>query len=264
MSTENTPRMRENIHTHTVRCHHAVGTEREYIENAVARGLRVLGFADHSPQIFPDGYVSGVRMLPQQLPEYVRTLTALRKEYRDRIDIRIGLEMEYYPACFAPTLDWIRRCGVEFLILGQHWTGNEAGKEHAFNATADEKRLIRYVDQSLEGLRTGVFTYAAHPDGFRFTGDEAAYRRHMERFCREAKALDVPLEINLQGVREHRPYPCERFWRIAAEVGNRVVFGIDAHQPHVILDEQPYADGMEFCRRLGIEPEGHFTLRDIR
>ena len=103
--------MLENYHTHTARCHHAKGTERDYIEAAVDRGLTVLGFADHGPQIFPDGYVSGIRMLPEELPEYVRTLTELKEEYREKIDIRIGLELEYYPACFAKTADWIRQCG---------------------------------------------------------------------------------------------------------------------------------------------------------
>jgi len=68
MQTEITP-MLENIHTHTARCHHAKGTERDYVEAAIDRGLAVLGFADHGPQIFPDGYVSGIRMLPEELPE---------------------------------------------------------------------------------------------------------------------------------------------------------------------------------------------------
>lgn len=256
--------MRENVHTHTARCHHAKGTEREYIEAAIDRGLAVLGFADHGPQIFPEGYVSGIRMLPEELPEYVRTLTELRQEYKNHIDIRIGLELEYYPACFDETVAWIRKCGVEFLILGQHWIGNEIGETHTFHPSDDPARLTAYVDQSLDGLRTGLFSYAAHPDAFRFVGNPAVYREQMTRFCREAKRLNVPLEINLQGVMENRPYPREDFWQIAAETGNRVVLGIDAHQPHVIRDEQPYLDAHKLCRAWGITPEEHIELRDIR
>ena len=258
-------KMTENIHTHTALCHHAVGTVREYAEAAAARGLRVLGFADHSPQFMPEGIVSGMRMLPEQLPGYVRELTELRREYEGRLDIRIGLELEYYPDSFDEILSWIRECGVEYLILGQHWlVGREKGEAHAFAPTTDEGRLKQYVDQMLEGLKTGVFTYVAHPDAFGFTGDEAVYRRHMERFCRGARELDVPLEINLQGLMENRAYPTDRFWRIAAETGNRVVFGLDAHQPHVVANEKPYQDGLLYCERLGIVPEEHFVLRDIR
>lgn len=263
MSIEIPAHMPENIHTHTARCHHATGTEREYIEAAIARGMRVLGFADHAPQFYPTDYVSGVRMLPEELPGYVETLSRLREEYRDRIEIRIGLELEYYPDCFEKTLDWIRRCGVEYLILGQHWTGNEIGERHTFDATDDEARLSLYVEQSLAGLRTGVFTYVAHPDGFHFTGDDGVYRRYMEHYCREARAMDIPLEINLQGLSQRRAYPDLRFWRIAAEVGCRIVLGCDAHQPEAMRDEQPYREGIDYCRMLGVTPEEHFTLRAI-
>ena len=39
--------MFSNLHTHTTRCRHAFGTEREYIEAAITQGIRVLGFSDH-------------------------------------------------------------------------------------------------------------------------------------------------------------------------------------------------------------------------
>ena len=46
----------ESLHTHTFRCGHASGTEREYIENAIAAGFDTLGFSDHAPYVFRDGY----------------------------------------------------------------------------------------------------------------------------------------------------------------------------------------------------------------
>ena len=41
--------MTENYHTHTYRCGHAVGTERDYVEAALKAGIRTLGFSDHTP-----------------------------------------------------------------------------------------------------------------------------------------------------------------------------------------------------------------------
>ena len=66
-----------NFHTHTFRCHHAEGTEREYIETALGLGMKTLGFSDHTPYFFDGDYYSGFRMDPEQLPDYVRTLTEL-------------------------------------------------------------------------------------------------------------------------------------------------------------------------------------------
>ena len=70
-----------NYHTHTYRCHHASGTEREYIEKAIAEGLKIMGFADHVPMPFPDGHQSHFRVYIEELEDYVRTLEALREEY---------------------------------------------------------------------------------------------------------------------------------------------------------------------------------------
>ena len=38
-----------NYHTHTYRCGHAEGSERDYAEKAAKAGLRILGIADHTP-----------------------------------------------------------------------------------------------------------------------------------------------------------------------------------------------------------------------
>ena len=65
-----------NFHTHTPRCHHAKGSEREYIEQAIANGFTTLGFSDHVPQPFKNSYVSTIRMAMEELDDYVGTLRA--------------------------------------------------------------------------------------------------------------------------------------------------------------------------------------------
>ena len=52
----------QNFHTHTRRCGHADGEDREYVEAAIRAGIRILGFSDHSPMIFPSGHRSGFRV----------------------------------------------------------------------------------------------------------------------------------------------------------------------------------------------------------
>ena len=87
--------MKANYHTHTWRCNHAEPDERAYVQAALDTGLKVLGFSDHSPYPFDDGYCSGFRMRCDQTAEYIRTIAALRDEYRGDIDIHIGFEAEY-------------------------------------------------------------------------------------------------------------------------------------------------------------------------
>ena len=68
--------------------------ERKYIENAFKAGMTTLGFSDHAPYTFPDGYSSGFRMDFSDLVDYVGTLTGLREEYKSDIRILIGFETD--------------------------------------------------------------------------------------------------------------------------------------------------------------------------
>ena len=92
--------LKANYHTHTYRCQHAYGSEREYIEAAIRRGIAELGFSDHVPCPFKDGYVSGIRMTMEQAPEYVYAIRELGKEYASDIKLYVGFEAEYIPEFF--------------------------------------------------------------------------------------------------------------------------------------------------------------------
>ena len=61
-----------NYHTHTPLCRHAKGSVMEYAQAACDAGLTILGFSDHTPYCFPEGYYSHMRMYPDQLSGYVR------------------------------------------------------------------------------------------------------------------------------------------------------------------------------------------------
>lgn len=256
--------MTENYHTHTARCRHAGGTEREYIETAIERGVKVLGFSDHAPQLFPGDYYSSFRMYPEEIEDYIRTLSALREEYHRDIDIKIGFEAEYYPALFEKLLKFIAPYEVDYMILGQHYINNEYDiKIDSYDATENESHLETYVNQCLEGLSTGKFTYLAHPDIFRFEGDDEVYKHHYRRLCEGAKKLGIPLEINFLGLGSGRTYPSEKFFKIAAEVGNDVIFGADAHRPENLCKPETLETAKKFAAVLGITPIDTVKLRKI-
>ena len=82
-----------NFHTHTTRCNHAVGEDRQYVEEAIKGGLKVLGFSDHSPYFFSGDYYSTFRMKREQVPGYVDSILALKKEYKDDIRDRVLSEV---------------------------------------------------------------------------------------------------------------------------------------------------------------------------
>ncbi len=231
--------MLANYHAHTWRCRHAFGTEREYIEEAIKGGFKVFGFSDHIPQVWPEGYDSGMRMLLHQLPEYVKTITDLKKEYEKDIEIFLGFEAEYYPDYFDKIIEELKKYPeIDYLILGQHFLYNEMNAPASGTPTSDVKILTDYCDQVIEALETEKFSCVAHPDIINFKGDPSDYYDQMKRICLKAKEKDVPLEINFLGLLDNRIYPNPLFWRIAGEVGNEVIFGADCHSKDMVINKR--------------------------
>ncbi|MGN1346278.1 MAG: histidinol-phosphatase [Eubacteriales bacterium] len=257
-------KMTVNLHAHTFRCNHASGTEREYLENAIAGGLKRFGFSDHAPYAFPDGYYSGFRMKREAQEDYVTTLQALREEYRGKIDIRIGYEAEYYPAFFEDFLKLITRYEVDYLILGQHFIENEISGRYSGVTTTDEAYLETYVNQTCEAMRTGLFTYFAHPDLLNYTGDSAVYDRLYSRLIACAIDCKIPLEINLLGIRDHRPYPHDAFFRLCGEMGAEVCIGCDAHSADAAVDAPSYAKALELADRYSLNINPDPVLREVK
>lgn len=253
-----------NYHTHTPRCNHAEGTDEEYVQQALKAGLKLLGFSDHAPYPFGNGYRSGIRMDVEELPEYCASLNALKAKYGQRIDIKIGLEAEYYPACFQAFKDLVRNSDVQYLILGQHWTFNEYDGIYNGSPTDDEQQLKQYCRQVLQGVDTGLFSYVAHPDLIRYVGDPIVYEKHIRILCRELAASGTPLELNLCGVRTRRHYPSADFWRIAAEENCVAVFGVDAHRAQELTDTQALSAAQKFARETQIPVLDRVDLRPVR
>lgn len=221
-----------NYHTHTTRCRHAAGTDREYVQAAIESGLSILGFADHTP--LPDRALYG--MTHEDLPGYVASLSSLRQEFQKEIVIHIGLELEYDPRVFTRQLDFLKQNGVEYLILGQHTLFGLPGDPPMHTPTDDEFLLDYHCGLIRDAISTGKISYVAHPDSFNFTGSPEVYDKHIRQLCRYANDLHIPLEINLLGLRTDRYYPRDHFWQITGEESCQVVLGCDAHEPKSFFD----------------------------
>lgn len=239
-----------NYHTHTKRCRHAVGEDREYVEAAIGSGIQILGFADHCPWVFRDDYVSTMRMTPAQVDGYFYSLESLKKEYEKDIRIYIGLESEYCAELLDGQTKLLEPYPLDYMIMGQHFLGVENYSIYSGSKTTDPAVIKTYVDMVQEGLSTEKYLYVAHPDLLHFVGDDAVYRQEMKRLCETLKEKDIPIEINLLGFSEGRHYPSERFLSIAEEVGNKAILGVDAHSPQHLRNQQAVREAEELCKKF--------------
>lgn len=240
-----------NFHTHTTRCKHATGTEREYVENAIEAGFKVLGFSDHSPYLFEGGHVSRIRMFMEELEGYVRTVEELKLEYKKEIQIFCGLEMEYFPKLFDRTLAEIRKYSMDYLILGQHYFDDENGLIYTGSKWEEEYRLETYVERVTTAIETGNFLYVAHPDIINYVGGADIYEKHMRKLAKALKEHNMPIEINANGYTVGKQYPSKKFIEIGAQEGCDFIVGVDAHKPKAMLDEKAYRGCIELAESVG-------------
>lgn len=254
-----------NYHAHTPRCGHATGTPEEYIETAIAGGIKYMGFSDHAPFRFPDGNESYFRVPMAEAEDYISQLRQLREEYRDKLELSIGFEMEYYPAHFTAMLETVRDFGAEYLILGQHFLGNERPDGHHTQHLTDRADLLReYVATVIAGMKTGVFTYVAHPDVFKYNGDMEIYREEMRKICIASRELNIPLELNFLGIRRKRNYPEPVFWEMAGQERCPVTFGFDTHEVYAACDRESQKIAEEMVRQYNLNYIGRPRLVTIR
>lgn len=240
-----------NYHTHTARCRHASGTDREYVENAIAGGIKTLGFSDHAPYLFKNSdYYSSYRMFTDELFEYAESVRSLAKEYEKDIRILLGFELEYYPDLHKDEMQFLSQVKPDYCIMGQHFLGNEIGEVYTGGGMNQSSQLTRYVSQVLEGLATGDFAYLAHPDLAGYNFPYPHIQKEYLRLCEGAKALKIPLEINLLGLLGGRHYPNKILFEIAAKVGNQIVLGVDAHAPEYLQDKALEAKGLQMIKEL--------------
>ncbi|MBQ5802104.1 MAG: histidinol-phosphatase [Clostridia bacterium] len=245
--------MKFSFHNHTYRCGHAQGTEEQFVLEAIKAGYETFGFADHAPHCYPETHTVVGRMnIEEGLTEYCETILALRHKYRDYIDIKLGLETEYFPAYHEKTMQKYRANGIEYILLGQHMTGNEGlpGAYFCFQPTEDAAGLTKYVDQCIEGMATGQFSYVAHPEVFNYVGEDDDFRRaEYDRLIAKAKEMDLPLEINLLGLGGNRHYPSPIFWERAALANVKAVIGCDAHDPSQVHHAANVEKGFRFAEK---------------
>lgn len=241
-----------NLHTHTARCGHAVGTDEQYIQSAIDAGIKLLGFSEHIP--FEEIRVHGERMFIEQKEEYLSSIRKLQKEYQNQIDIKVGFEIEY----LEDHLDYIKavRQECDYMILGQHLKYVRGNHDiYEYDCYCSDEDLLTYASQIEAALEHNLVTYIAHPDYF-MQGTRVFSKTCEEVARRIAKAslkYQVPLEINLNGFHygkktyefynkpgvyeERYTYPFREFWEIISSYGCQVLYGYDAHSPIAFLEK---------------------------
>ena len=237
-------KIKHNYHTHTSRCGHAIGSDEEYVISAIKAGYQTLGFSDHV--MIPD---------LNRNYDYFDSLALLKEKYKDQIDIKIALEVEWFDAY----IDFYRKLkkekSVDYLIFGNHSYMDSSCKARKdeqmifIESFDDDTYFDKYYECLSNAVKSGLFKYIAHPDCFlkgygKWDDKTIAFTHKIAKLLQD---YNMYAELSASGVRsrkyfeyngkQYAPYPFKEFYKILSEYNITFVLGCDSHSPSQLDDD---------------------------
>jgi histidinol-phosphatase (PHP family) len=271
--------MLADYHVHTPYCGHAKGKVIEYVLSAVSLGLSEIGFSDHLGRY----YLTPTQrrrywdwgMDERTVARYVAELLELREMFRDRIRIKIGLEVDYVEGAEDLLEPIVSRYPLDYLLCSVHCIPQFGWKHLASYAKGGETSVIykEYFRVARAALRSGLFHALAHPDFiWRYVGwpqrDTQMPFKEIAETVAVAGETGRCIEINANGY----------LWSRANEIGNQdpfealidqcrrrevpVSIGSDAHEPAMV--GKLFTELIDFLKKKGITTFACFSEGKMR
>jgi len=270
--------MKWDGHSHTHFCPHGNGDDLAlFLERAERLGFTRYTVTEHPP--IPDGWLkdeilaSRIAMRAGMLPDYFETVRRHKQDYEGRLDVRVGLELDYLPGRDGYVLDMADRWHKELedVVMSVHYLPGMNG--------------MRCVDFNVEDFRDGLLTYygsmerivdeyydnveeaielAAQLPGSRRIGhinlvekfhlelpdiDAAQIERRLTEVLPLLVSTGVGVDVNMAGLRARacgKSYVPVWFMKRCRELGIQLVYGSDAHRA-----EHVGAGWEEYVRDMG-------------
>ena len=266
--------IRANFHTHTTYCDGA-GSPREMAEAALALGFTSLGFSGHI-DIDP----------VMDVAAYLKEIRALAEEYRGRIDILCGGEVDLlYPelgriAGPDETAD-ADAYRLDYRIGSVHHLKTDAG---TISVDYSEEEYLRLLETGFGGdvykMTAAYFesvskvfdvircTFAGHFDLITKYND----RLHLideddPRYLEPAYAAmeylvsqGVPFEINTRMAGKGRIYPGKNLLKRLSALGAEILISSDAHHPSETA--RGFEKAAEYAKSCGFDHTNYLVMRD--
>ena len=222
--------MRIDLHNHTTRCNHAKGSMKSYVERAIELGIDIYGFSEHAPMDFDEQY----RLKFEEMNAYVHDVQSLQKEYKDRIKILLGYEVDYLKGHIDKR---VINSKVDYLIGSVHFLDTWGFDNPEFNEEYSKRNIDNvwqeYFSNIEDMAQTGYFDIVGHFDlikVFNFL-PKKDIRSIATPALKAIKKANMVIELNSAGLRKpcKEVYPSESLLEVAYELDIPITFSSDAH-----------------------------------
>lgn len=259
--------IKSNYHTHIYLCRHATGTMDDYILKAIRLGYKTVAITDHIPFTNEtQEFLNTKRMSMDDFYNiYLKDAKRVKETYSKDITVLIGLESEYLDFLKPFYEDFLKE--IDFMLLGQHYLKVNDEYRSVYDLLT-EQDVERYADVVEEAIKTGYFSFIAHPEIFlwgRLKWDKISIAA-AKRIIACSVKYDIPLELNANGLRHcirkdktyvesediYFAYPNVAFLKLAKEAGAKFLINDDCHDLKSMCDDATL-EAYEMAERLELK-----------
>lgn len=232
---------------------------REIFERAIELGLKEIAITDHLEYDI-EGMTENWIL---DLDRYSKTILEFKDRYRDRLDIKLGVEVGIQPHTREYLEKKINEYPFDFVIASTHaieridlaWGELQKGRTKEEYQRYYFETVLDNVKKYNEFNVYGHIDFVTRYGGEKYRGLD--YKVHSDIIDEILKTLiskGKGIEINTSGYRykEDRFYPCKEIVRRYYELGGEILtVGSDSHvKEHLTMD---FGVVYEFLKSIGVE-----------
>ncbi len=270
------------IHTGTGSDHvkHGIDDIENVVRKAIEKGHPSVTFIIHTPRLTGFRYQgeknTDIKFIrgDNAYFNYSKNISALKKKYINKIDIRHGIELEWQGSKIG--LDWnrskiLQAQGIDFIIGSIHFSKEKI----AYDGSAEETQLLvekrgglnnywlGYLDEMIEMIDATWDTiqvvghidllklYVDLPECFEdLENSNDPLARKMRLLLEKISEYNLALDVNLAGIKkECGIYPHINILKRAKSLGIPVTLGTDTH--HIDHLGKLYKEGIDYLLEAG-------------
>jgi histidinol-phosphatase (PHP family) len=277
----NTQPLFSSMHIHTKFCDGRDDIE-TMCQAAYDKSLFAIGFSSHAPTDKQLGSVNGWNMKSDLIDEYVTQVLAAKERWRGKLNVFLGLEVDYIKGKRSPLDSDIVKLNLDYIIGSVHYLFPENGtKGFTVDGSREEfdtglkdgfggdaqKLMHSYYDAVAEMIKIGGFDIIGHADllkkntlGMNLWSLEAEAERQKEitNFAKKAKLV---FEVNTGGINRNKiqeTYPSLSFLKIIKKFNVPVTITADAHCARDVNGN--YTTALNILKEAGIKK--HFIFKE--
>ncbi|WP_122642591.1 histidinol-phosphatase HisJ family protein [Luxibacter massiliensis] len=245
-----------DFHMHTDFSSDSDASARQMIEAAIQKGLKTVCITDHNDADYPFHEEMGVSAFAFDLGEYFKVLGQLKEEYRDKIDVRIGIEIGLQPHLGAYCKELVNQYPFDFVIGSIHVVhGQDPYYGEIFEGRTDEEVYRETFEATLENVEAvHDFDVLGHIDYVvRYGMGQArdySYQKYkdeidavLKKLISEGKGIEMNMAGFKYGLGFCHPHPdvIRRYRELGGEI---ITVGADGHRPEHIAYNFKEASGI--------------------